>query len=319
MNDFVRRSVLSLALVVTVNSSASGRALPGTGYNLQARGIGTATYYPCIQWQMPSGQSVPCGPITKVIDFSVDPYALGPADPQFIAKFDARWGLPNPSATPPDPGAFRRKKWAFIDNERVGLARAVLTWACQRHPDMLGIVPGAWTCESTEREEMDFKAGGDITLVRAYFDEQEGAGPARPLIGSNPDKPCGDYSEPDVWWWGWTVYHRGVPPCASTPVATTPVVTEPPVVVTPPATCPPVAPCPPAAICPPIVQCPSCPATPVCPQVPVVGSAAWKAVLTRMQALGAAVRSGKGITAQFKALSAALSAYQAANSSSAAH
>ena len=213
----------ALALAAALDAGAAA-ARPGSGYDPRARGLSQVHYYACLQYVGADGATRACPEIVKALDPTVDPFALPQSSPEFATAFDRRWGRPDPSKTPPDPGAFRRKKWAFMDNERGGLARAALEWACRKRPDLLGITAGEWSCEPTEREEIDFKALYDLSLLRAYFDaEVAGAGPDRPFLVSEPGKPC-TYSAPDLWWYGWTLHYRndrcgdtGTPPVVVVP------------------------------------------------------------------------------------------------------
>lgn len=208
----LRRGVVWALAPALCAASAShlAAAQAGTGYDARARGLTRSHYYGCLQYTGPNGQPRPCPEVVKPVDFSVNPFAFPRGSGEFGAAFDARWGRPAPSQTPPDPGAFRRKKWAFLDNERGGLARVALEWACRQRPDLLRITPGDWNCQPTELEELDFKAVYDLDLLRAYFDsEVAGARPDRPQEVNRPGKPC-RYDEPDLWWFGWTVFYKNV-------------------------------------------------------------------------------------------------------------
>lgn len=201
-------SLCALGLALAAAPLAAVQA--GTGYDARARGLTRSHYYGCLQHAGPDGQPRPCLEIVKAVDFSVNPFLFPLNSAEFGAAFDARWGRPDSSRTPPDPGAYRRKKWAFLDNERGGLARVALEWACRQRPDLLRITPGAWTCQPTELEELDFKAVYDIDLLRAYFDaEVAGARPDRPQEVNLPGRPC-RYDEADVWWFGWTIFYKNV-------------------------------------------------------------------------------------------------------------
>lgn len=222
-------------------SSLAAAPLPGTGYDLQKRGISRSRYYSCLQYQDAAGRARPCLEISKPIDFSSNPYNFTIGTPAFANAFDARWGRPVAGTVPPDTGSFRRKKWSFLDNERGGLAREAIEWACRTRPDILGIVSGSRTCVATDLEIIDFSAGYDIDLMRAYYDAVvEGARPDRRLVVDQVGKPC-EYAEPDIWWFGWNVFYRNPRACGATtpPVVTTPPVTTPPV-TTPPTTTGPV-------------------------------------------------------------------------------
>lgn len=212
-----------VALLLGMAGAAAARAArPGTGYDPRSRGLSQARYYACLQYLDSEGKLRPCPEVVKAIDFSVDPFVLGKAAPGFAAAFDARWGRAEAGKVPPDSGAFRRKKWSFLDNERGGLAQAALIWACQERPELLGIEPGAWTCQPLEREALDFEAAYDLPLLRAYFDaEVPGARPEAPAIVAQPGRPC-TYAEPDPWWYGWTLYYRNTACGAATPPATGP-------------------------------------------------------------------------------------------------
>jgi hypothetical protein len=219
----VHRARLAALILVSaaLHAGAVTAARPGTGYGPRARGLSQAHYYACLQYAGSDGALRPCPEIVKPLDPTADPYLFLQGTPEFVAAFERRWGRPDPSRTPPDPGSYRRKKWAFMDNERGGLARVVLRWACEQRPDLLGTTAGEWSCEPSPREELDFEALYDLPLLRAYFEaEVAGARPERPFAVSEPAKACA-YSAPDPWWFGWTLHYKNEA-CRGPRVATEP-------------------------------------------------------------------------------------------------